>query len=246
MREWQVGDPVGDGNDIGVPDTKYMGYLKNKQENTSYSNNITTSNKYREEAWDLKVKHKIMAAESLIDEAIRLNPNDYDNWNVKGLILWQKFEEIYDRNSYSTANQAYICFNKALEIKPSDNILKENKMLFLYDWADALYDDYHMSESIERIDEYLSLANKNSSDYAKCMNLKGCALHELGNHTEALKCFNKALEISPDNEAFQINQQKLFIVVEEKRVKNKSPLGKEDIEYLANLKKMHDEIDNKF
>ena len=29
MREWQVGDPVGDGNDIGVPDTKYMGYLNN-------------------------------------------------------------------------------------------------------------------------------------------------------------------------------------------------------------------------
>lgn len=33
MREWQVGDPVGDGNDIGVPDTKYMDYLKNNQRN---------------------------------------------------------------------------------------------------------------------------------------------------------------------------------------------------------------------
>ena len=29
MREWQVGDPIGNGNDIGVPDIKYMGYLKN-------------------------------------------------------------------------------------------------------------------------------------------------------------------------------------------------------------------------
>ena len=28
MREWQVGDPAGDGNDIGVPDTRYMDYLK--------------------------------------------------------------------------------------------------------------------------------------------------------------------------------------------------------------------------
>lgn len=28
MREWQVGDPIGDGNDIGVPDIPYMGYLK--------------------------------------------------------------------------------------------------------------------------------------------------------------------------------------------------------------------------
>ena len=23
MRDWQVGDPIGDGNDIGVPDTIY-------------------------------------------------------------------------------------------------------------------------------------------------------------------------------------------------------------------------------
>ena len=30
MREWQVGDPVGDGNDIGVPDTRYLDYLKNR------------------------------------------------------------------------------------------------------------------------------------------------------------------------------------------------------------------------
>ena len=31
MREWQVGDPVGDGNDIGVPDIKYMDYLKDDE-----------------------------------------------------------------------------------------------------------------------------------------------------------------------------------------------------------------------
>ena len=32
MREWQVGDPAGDGNDIGVPDIKYMGYLKEDED----------------------------------------------------------------------------------------------------------------------------------------------------------------------------------------------------------------------
>lgn len=32
MREWQVGDPIGDGNDIGVPDIPYMGYLKDDEE----------------------------------------------------------------------------------------------------------------------------------------------------------------------------------------------------------------------
>ena len=32
MREWQIGDPIGDGNDIGVPDIPYLDYLKDKKE----------------------------------------------------------------------------------------------------------------------------------------------------------------------------------------------------------------------
>ena len=35
MREWQVGDPIGDGNDIGVPDIPYMGYLRDSDEDLS-------------------------------------------------------------------------------------------------------------------------------------------------------------------------------------------------------------------
>lgn len=31
MREWQIGDPAGDGNDIGIPDIPYMDYLKTTQ-----------------------------------------------------------------------------------------------------------------------------------------------------------------------------------------------------------------------
>ena len=38
MREWQVGDPIGDGNDIGVPDVKYMDYLKNKDNDAPIKN----------------------------------------------------------------------------------------------------------------------------------------------------------------------------------------------------------------
>lgn len=35
MREWQVGDPIGDGNDIGVPDIPYMSYLKDNDDESS-------------------------------------------------------------------------------------------------------------------------------------------------------------------------------------------------------------------
>ncbi len=34
MREWQVGDPIGDGNDIGVPDIPHMSYLKDNDESS--------------------------------------------------------------------------------------------------------------------------------------------------------------------------------------------------------------------
>ena len=32
MREWQVGDPIGLGDDAGVPDIPYMGYLKDNKD----------------------------------------------------------------------------------------------------------------------------------------------------------------------------------------------------------------------
>lgn len=65
MREWQVGDPVGDGNDIGVPDTKYMGYLrkddKNNQSN-SFIKDIERSKQYQDEAWKLYEEDKFYDA----------------------------------------------------------------------------------------------------------------------------------------------------------------------------------------
>ena len=54
MREWQVGDPIGEGNDIGVPDTKYMGYLKDKGGTDSCSNSISKSKKLQDEAGSLR------------------------------------------------------------------------------------------------------------------------------------------------------------------------------------------------
>lgn len=46
MREWQVGDPIGDGNDIGVPDTKYMGYLRDKDGESSKEDIVDNFKQY--------------------------------------------------------------------------------------------------------------------------------------------------------------------------------------------------------
>ena len=46
MREWQVGDPIGDGNDIGVPDTKYMGYLRDNDDESSKEDIVDNFKQY--------------------------------------------------------------------------------------------------------------------------------------------------------------------------------------------------------
>ena len=46
MREWQVGDPIGDGNDIGVPDTKYMGYLRDNDGKSSKDDIVDNFKQY--------------------------------------------------------------------------------------------------------------------------------------------------------------------------------------------------------
>lgn len=64
MREWQVGDPIGEGNDIGVPDTKYMGYLKKNNQNNHSRNSspkdIELSKQYYEQAMKLKDEKKTL------------------------------------------------------------------------------------------------------------------------------------------------------------------------------------------
>ena len=48
MREWQVGDPIGDGNDIGVPKVKHMDYLENKDDIAPIrNNNVKHSKEYK-------------------------------------------------------------------------------------------------------------------------------------------------------------------------------------------------------
>ncbi|WP_295612000.1 hypothetical protein, partial [uncultured Methanobrevibacter sp.] len=80
MREWQVGDPIGDGNDIGVPDIKYMGYLKNnnngRRNNNPSSVDIDKSVRFQEEAVKLWEENKLSDALSFINSAIHYNPDD--------------------------------------------------------------------------------------------------------------------------------------------------------------------------
>lgn len=210
MREWQVGDPIGDGNDIGVPDIKYMGYLKNndngRRNNNPSSADIDKSTRFQEEAVKLWEENKLSDALSFINSAIHYNPDDDENWNVKGIILWDMAEMDSDK-----FYEAYKCFNNALLIKPDGKILKKNKAKCINDWARYYYDIKDYDRAMSKIDESLSLIEDKTADYyATALNIKSCIYSSKFDHEKALKYINKALKISPNDEIMQQNRENIL------------------------------------
>lgn len=198
MREWQVGDPIGDGNDIGVPDTKYMGYLKNNNVNNhslnSSAKDIELSKQYLDEAWKLNQEKKYYDALSFINAAIRYNPDDDENWNIKGIILLN----ILETNDISVGHEAYECFNRALEIKPNGEIIKKNKREFLIIWATKLALSGNNEQAMIRINEALSiLEDETSNEYAQALTVKAFILMQTRHFDESMKYFDKSLEVNP-------------------------------------------------
>lgn len=209
MREWQVGDPIGFGNDIGVPDIPYMGYLKNnvgdddRRTNNPSNADIMKSKKLREESWKLREKGNLTEALTYINSAIYYNPNNDENWNIKGIIVWDMAEDNED-NYY----QAIKCFDNALLIKPDGKILKKNKAECIIELASFLYKYNEFDDAMVKINEALSIIDdKKSYYYAEALNLKSCIYSANYNYDKALEYINKALEISPDNETMQNNRE---------------------------------------
>jgi Flp pilus assembly protein TadD len=210
MREWQVGDPIGDGNDIGVPDTKYLNYLKNNDYDAPIRNNnvkqsdIKKSDMYQDEALKLIEQKKFYDALTFINAAINYNPNDETNWNVKGIILLYIFRD----NDKDVAFEAYHCFNKALGLNPYDKVIKNNKAIFLTDWAFELYPS---PEATKRVNEALAIfEDKTCATYAVASYIKADILNKNGEYDEALKYVNKALELRPNDEDVQKLKQEIL------------------------------------
>ena len=204
MREWQVGDPIGDGNDIGVPDVPYMGYLKNKDKRTRCpkDTDIRKSKKLQDESLKLKEQGNLSDALTHINSAIYYNPNDDENWNIKGIILHMMARE--DKASFEEAIE---CFDNALLINPN-KIIKSNKARCMMDLAMSyVYMDWRMAMKL--IDETLSfIEDDKSEDYAYALNVKAHICYKnLNTHKKAVECINEAIKILPDNKTFQDNRE---------------------------------------
>ncbi len=202
MREWQVGDPTGDGNDIGVPDVKYMDYLKNKDDDAAMRNRnvnpseIEKSKMYQDEAVKLYQEKKFYDALTFINAAIKRNPNDEENWNLKGIILFNIFMD----NDKDVAFEAYESYNKALELDPYNKTIRNNKAMLLTYWALESF-KISVAEAEKRVNEALSFfEDETCQEYPVALYIKAYILNVNRNYDEALDYINKGLKALPDDE----------------------------------------------
>lgn len=181
MDEWQVGDPIGLGNDAGVPDIPYMGYLNNgddDEDDVPYDDVVEPKSRDRilaEEAFSLQKQGRYPEALILIDRALDLNQNA-DNWNVKAIVVdnmgnHEEALEYYDKS-------IYLC---------DDDIVKGNKTQCLY----RIACDRKFRGDYDGALEYINKALALFPDFERghYLNFKGDILEHLGRHVQSRKCY---------------------------------------------------------
>lgn len=109
---------------------------------------------------------------------LELQPDDYEAWNNKGVVL-------KNLGRYSKAIAAY---NQALQIKPDKHEAWNNK-------GNALSDLGRYQEAISAYDKVIQI----QPDYYQAWGNKGIALRGLGRYQEAIAAYNKVIEFKPDD-----------------------------------------------
>jgi tetratricopeptide (TPR) repeat protein len=138
------------------------------------------------------------------DRALEIEPNNADIWNNKGHAL----------DDLGNHEEAIQCYDKALELDSNHAIAWNNKGFAL-----AKLGKYN--EAIQCYDKTLELDSNHAIAWnnkgfalgyptaiARAWNNKGLALENLGNHEEALQCYDKALELDPNNQLFHIYRKR--------------------------------------
>lgn len=178
MREWQVGDPVGDGNDIGVPDTRYMGYL-NKEDNYSDDSSQFTNLPPRDKIYSSAYKTYInLARNEKYDEFIVYY---YEKAVNDGLKYWEIVEEenlaggaIPDKNNLLSPEDISKCvkLHKKYQSKLSTRILNTHQetiedILKKTGKENALPDYVSRMKEIEKSKEYREKRKKEINESIK-------------------------------------------------------------------------------
>jgi tetratricopeptide (TPR) repeat protein len=184
-----------------------------------------------------------------LNEAIKLNPNDYTSWYYMGLVLSKlnkKDEALNAFNEAITINPKYAkaflakgnLYDKSEEYKKSiecfNKAIKLNKNYYSAYCNKAIA--YNKLKKYKKALNCLNKAIKIDSKKVDAWYIKGAILIDIKKYDEALKCFNNFLELNKNN--YKIYYKKIALLY---------ILGKYDeaIKILLNIIKL-DEIDDIF
>ncbi len=126
------------------------------------------------------------------------------------------------------ADQALICYSRALQIKPTDTVALYNVGNIFLRMGDAEEAERRYRAALQGRPDYpealsnlgltltrqkkydeaatnLLAALKSRPDFADALNNLGTVRYYQGQHTEAARCFGRALELSPDNLIYAVN-----------------------------------------
>ncbi len=121
---------------------------------------------------------KFSKALSFINEAIKINPNFAETYNVQGNTL----------NELKQLNQAVISYDKAIKINPNFSNAYYNKGLVLHELKNT-------NLAIENYKEAIKI----NPNFFQAYNNMGFAFHQLKRFDESLKSYEKAFAINPNS-----------------------------------------------
>ena len=206
LMVWDVGDPIGTGDDIGAPEVPYMSYGPRRVENDGESEEERRKRKEEEEK-ERKIRELEQKAKSLADEAwilcmeerydealvfinrsLEYRYNVANSLNRKAIIL-ERLER------YEEAIQYY---DRAIEQPHEGEVIEGNKARCLVDYAwhlkDTGFNDWGLKVIKKSLKLFQKISDKEREDEA--WYLKGMFLESFNKIPWAFNCYKRAYALA--------------------------------------------------
>ena len=212
---WEVGDPIGIGDDIGAPEVPYMSYgpRRRSEETDEESDEEREKREVEEEKerkiWELELKARRLEDEArslyledrydealvFINRSLEYRHNRANGLNLKAIILerLKRYEE------------AIRYYDMAIEQPHEDEVMEGNEARCLVDYAEYLKDtgfnDWGLKVIRKSLKLFQKISDKEREDEA--WNLKGMFLESFNKIPGAFNCYKRAYALA-QNEGWKM------------------------------------------